>query len=307
MDRFKSTQKASIFGIIGNIFLLTIKTIVGIFTNSQAMIADGVNSAGDIFSSLMTFIGNKIASKPRDDDHNLGHGKAEYIFSMLVSISMILISLKLFEGSIKALLNPEKYMFSWWLVIVCIATITTKLCLYIYTHSLAKKHDNILLEANAKDHINDCIVTSFNLVASFLSLVGIIWFDGVVGIGISLWILWTGANIFLESYNVLMDKNISLENKKKVMDIIMKHKEIKKVEHFNATPVGYKYQISFTIYIDGNLSTFESHEIANKLEKEIDQLEEIYLTVIHINPIEIEKGEWNINEWQYNSKRRKSS
>ena len=291
MDRFKSTQKASIFGIIGNIFLLTIKTIVGIFTNSQAMIADGVNSAGDIFSSLMTFIGNKIASKPRDDDHNLGHGKAEYIFSMLVSISMILISLKLFEGSIKALLNPEKYMFSWWLVIVCIATIATKLCLYIYTHSLAKKHDNILLEANAKDHINDCIVTSFNLVASFLSLVGIIWFDGVVGIGISLWILWTGANIFLESYNVLMDKTISLENKKKVMDIIMKHKEIKKVEHFNATPVGYKYQISFTIYIDGNLSTFESHEIANKLEKEIDQLEEIYLTVIHINPIEIEKGE----------------
>ncbi len=291
MDRFKSTQKASFFGIIGNIFLLTIKTIVGIFTNSQAMIADGVNSAGDIFSSLMTFIGNKIASKPRDDDHNLGHGKAEYIFSMLVSISMILISLKLFEGSIKALLNPEKYMFSWWLVIVCIATIATKLCLYIYTHSLAKKHDNILLEANAKDHINDCIVTSFNLVASFLSLVGIIWFDGVVGIGISLWILWTGANIFLESYNVLMDKTISLENKKKVMDIIMKHKEIKKVEHFNATPVGYKYQISFTIYIDGNLSTFESHEIANKLEKEIDQLEEIYLTVIHINPIEIEKGE----------------
>ena len=307
MDRFKSTQKASIFGIIGNIFLLTIKTIVGIFTNSQAMIADGVNSAGDIFSSLMTFIGNKIASKPRDDDHNLGHGKAEYIFSMLVSISMILISLKLFEGSIKALLNPEKYMFSWWLVIVCIATIATKLCLYIYTHSLAKKHDNILLEANAKDHINDCIVTSFNLVASFLSLVGIIWFDGVVGIGISLWILWTGTNIFLESYNVLMDKTISLENKKKVMDIIMKHKEIKKVEHFNATPVGYKYQISFTIYIDGNLSTFESHEIANKLEKEIDQLEEIYLTVIHINPIEIEKGEWNINEWQYNSKRCKSS
>lgn len=291
MDRFKSTQKASIFGIIGNIFLLTIKTIVGIFTNSQAMIADGVNSAGDIFSSLMTFIGNKIASKPRDDDHNLGHGKAEYIFSMLVSISMILISLKLFEGSIKALLNPEKYMFSWWLVIVCIATIATKLCLYIYTHSLAKKHDNILLEANAKDHINDCIVTSFNLVASFLSLVGIIWFDGVVGIGISLWILWTGANIFLESYNVLMDKTISLENKKKVMDIIMKHKEIKKVEHFNATPVGYKYQISFTIYIDGNLSTFESHEIANKLEKEIDQLDEIYLTVIHINPIKIEKGE----------------
>ena len=72
---------------------------------------------------------------------------------------------------------------------------------------------------------------------------------------------------------------------------IKKHKEIKKVEHFNATPVGYKYQISFTIYVDGNLSTFESHEIANRLEKEIDKLDEIYLAVIHVNPIEIEKGE----------------
>lgn len=86
-DRFKTTQKASVLGIIGNIFLLIIKAIVGVITRSQAMIADSMNSAGDIFSSLMTYIGNKIASKPKDDDHNLGHGKAEYIFSMLVSIS----------------------------------------------------------------------------------------------------------------------------------------------------------------------------------------------------------------------------
>lgn len=170
MDRFQSTQKASILGILGNIFLLIIKSTVGFFTKSQAMIADSVNSAGDIFSSLMTFIGNKIASQPKDDDHNLGHGKAEYIFSMLVSISMIFVAIKLFESSIKVLFNPAEYKFSWWLVVVCIVTITTKFLLYIYTHSLAKKHNNILLEANAKDHINDCVVTLFNLIASLLGL-----------------------------------------------------------------------------------------------------------------------------------------
>ncbi len=291
MDRFESTQKASIFGIIGNIFLLIIKTIVGIMTKSQAMIADSVNSAGDIFSSLMTFVGNKIASKPSDDDHNLGHGKAEYIFSLLVSISMIIVAIKLLQSSVVALTNQTGYTFSWWLIVVCVVTIITKLSLYLYTHSLAKKHNNILLEANAKDHINDCVVTTFNLIASLLSLVGILWFDGIVGTGISVWILWSGINIFLESYNVLMDKTISCENKQKVFDIIKKYKEIKKVEHFNATPVGYKYQISFTIYVDGNLSTFESHEIANRLEKELAKLDEIYLTVIHVNPIKIEKGE----------------
>ena len=281
MDRFESTQKASIFGIIGNIFLLIIKTIV----------ADSVNSAGDIFSSFMTFVGNKIASKPSDDDHNLGHGKAEYIFSLLVSISMIIVAVKLLQNSVVALINQTGYTFSWWLVVICIVTIITKLSLYIYTHSLAKKHNNILLEANAKDHINDCVATTFNLIAALLSLVGILWFDGIVGTGISVWILWSGINIFLESYNVLMDKTISCENKQKVFDIIKKYKEIKKVEHFNATPVGYKYQISFTIYVDGNLSTFESHEIANRLEKELSKLDEIYLTVIHVNPIKIEKGE----------------
>lgn len=294
MDRYKTTQKASVFGIVGNIFLLIIKSIVGIATKSQAMIADSVNSAGDIFSSLMTFIGNKIASKPRDDDHNLGHGKAEYIFSLILSISMILIAIKLLESSVQALLNPVGYNFSWWLIVVCLVTILTKLSLYLYTHSLAKSQNNILLEANAKDHINDCIVTTFNLIASLLSIKGILWFDGIVGIGISIWILWTGVNIFIESYNVLMDKAISIENKNKVLEIISRHKEIKKIEHFNATPVGYKYQISFSICIDGNLSTFESHEIANKLEKEIDELDEIYLTVIHVNPIEIEKSDKEI-------------
>ncbi len=285
MDRFKTTERASILGIIGNVFLLAIKSVVGVMTKSQAMIADSFNSAGDIFSSLMTYIGNKIASKPRDDDHNLGHGKAEYIFSMLVSISMILVSLKLLQDSIKSLISPAGYIFSWWLVIVCLVTIAIKLILYIYTNKLAKNQSNILLKANAKDHRNDCIVTTFNLIASLFSIKGILWFDGLVGTGISLWILITGVKIFIESYNVLMDKSISIESKNKVLEIINKHEEIKKVEHFNATPVGYKYQISLTIYVDGNLTTFESHDIANKLEKELDKLEEIYLAIIHVNPI----------------------
>ena len=286
MDRYKSTKKASILGIIGNVFLLIIKGIIGFMTNSQAMIADSVNSAGDIFSSSMTFIGNKIASKPRDDGHNFGHGKAEYIFSLLISLSMIFVAIKLLLDSIQSLKNPEGYIFSWMLIVVCIVTIATKLGLYIYTHSLSKKHNNLLIEANANDHKNDCVVTTFNLIAALLSLKHILWFDGFVGIGISLWICYTGIKIFIESYNVLMDKSINKEDKDKVLAIIDRHPEVKKIQHFNSTPVGYKYQISFTIYVDGNLTTYQSHEIANNLEKEIDrEIDEIYLTVIHVNPI----------------------
>lgn len=286
MDRYKSTKKASVLGIIGNVFLLIIKGIIGFMTNSQAMIADSFNSAGDIFSSCMTFIGNKIASKPSDESHNLGHGKAEYIFSLLISLSMIFVAVKLLIDSVQSLRNTEGYTFSWFLIVVCIVTIATKFGLYIYTHSLSKKHNNLLIEANANDHRNDCFVTTFNLIAALLSLKHILWFDGVVGIGISLWICYTGIRIFIESYNVLMDKSIDEEDKNKVLAIIDRHPEVKKIQHFNSTPVGYKYQISFTIYVDGNLTTYQSHEIANNLEKEIDrEIDEIYLTVIHVNPI----------------------
>ena len=83
-----------------------------------------------------------------------------------------------------------------------------------------------------------------------------------------------------------MDKALPIEIQNKVIDIIQQHQEIKKINHFNSTPIGYKYQISFTIFLDGNMTTFESHEIADNLEKEIDKkIEEIDLTIIHVNPI----------------------
>ena len=165
MDRYKQTKIAGILGIVGNIFLLVIKGIIGLITNSQAMIADAANSAADIFASLMTFIGNKIASEPKDDSHNMGHGKAEYIFSMFISISMMAISLKLLYDSIMSLINGDTFEFSWFLVIVCIVTIIVKLALFLYTNKLSKNFENLLLEANKKDHRNDCIITTFTLIS----------------------------------------------------------------------------------------------------------------------------------------------
>ena len=286
MNRFKSTKIASVLGIIGNLFLLIIKGIVAFLSGSQAMIADAFNSAGDIFSSLMTYIGNKISSKKADDDHNLGHGKAEYIYSMLISISMILMAVLVLKDSLKSIFYGSEYTFSIWLIVVCIVTIIVKFLLYLYTNKLYKKHNNLLILANSKDHFNDTIITSLNLISCILSSYNIFFLDGIVGSIISIWIMYTAIKLFIESYNVLMDKSISIETKNKVLDIIKEEKQVKKVIHFNSTPVGYKYQISFTIYVDGNMSTFDSHEIANNLEEKIiDEVEEIYLVVIHVNPM----------------------
>ena len=292
LKRFKVAKQASVLGILGNLFLFIIKMIVALLSSSQAMIADAMNSASDILSSIMTYIGNKVASVEADEDHNLGHGKAEYIYSMLISITMIILGGKILIDSFLSLIKPSQLDFSIWLIVVCLVTIVVKLCLYLYTNKLGKKYNNLLLEANSKDHCNDCVITLFNLLSALFYLWGIKFFDGVVGIGISLWIVYTGFSIFKSSYDVLMDKTFSFETKDKVMKIIEKYDEIKKINHFNATPVGYLYQVSFSIFVDGNMSTFESHKIANDLEREIEKkVPEIYLTVIHVNPYEEKDNE----------------
>lgn len=285
MDRYNSTKIAGVLGIFGNIFLLIIKGIVGFASHSQAMIADAANSASDIFASLMTFIGNHIASEPGDKTHNFGHGKAEYIFSLFISISMIFVATKLLYDSTISLVLQETFTFSWFLVGVCIVTIVVKLFLFLYTYRLSKKYNNILLDANMKDHRNDCIVTTFTLISIILSLLNIYWFDGIVGIGISIWICYTGIKIFVESYNVLMDVSVDSNTEKMILDLAHSYKEIKKLDDISSTPVGYQYIIVLTIYVDGNMSTFDSHTLADSLEQDITKLDKIYKTIIHVNPI----------------------
>lgn len=285
MDRYKSTKLAGIAGIIGNVFLLVIKAIVGFMSNSQAMIADSMNSAGDIFASLMTFIGNKIASKPGDEDHNFGHGKSEYIFSMLISISMVAVSIKLLIDAITSLIFKNSLEYSIYLVIVCIVTIIIKISLFIYTNKLNRKYNNILLKANSKDHFNDCIVTTFTLISILLASKGIYWVDGVVGLGIAIWICYTGIKIFIESYNVLMDISIDEHTKDTILNLIHNYKEIKSIENIYSTPSGYNHVIILTICVDGNMSTFDSHSLADNLEKDIKKLDNISDAIIHVNPV----------------------
>ena len=285
-ERFKVTKKVGMYGMIGNIFLLALKAIVGFTSKSQAMIADCINSAGDIFASLMTAIGNKIASEPRDEDHNFGHGKAEYIFSLFIAISMVVVSIKTIIDSVIAIFKGNEIIFSWWLVVVCIITIITKLFLFLYTRLMYKKYNNILLEASMEDHRNDCVITTFSLISILLSFKGINWFDSIVGIGISAWICKTGIGIFIESYNILMDRSVDENTKDIIFNLVHTYKEVKSINGISSAPVGYQYVIFLTIAVDGNMTTYESHKLADRLELDISKLDRIYRAIVHVEPIE---------------------
>lgn len=286
MNRYDSANRAGILGILANIFLLVIKATVGFVSHSQSMIADSFNSAGDIFASFMTFVGNKISRVPDDDDHNFGHGKAEYIFSFLISMSMIAISLKIFYDAIMAIINKNVVVFSWGLVIVSVTTIVVKLVLYFYTKRVYLEHRNVLVYSNMIDHRNDSIIATFTFISIFLSRYNIYWFDCIVGIGISLWILYTGIKIFMESYNILMDMSVDDATRIEIVNYISNYDEIKGIESLYSIPTGYKYIIVITVMIDGNMSTFDSHGIVDELESVIiKNIVKVDKVIIHINPI----------------------
>ena len=286
MERFKITKKAGILGIFANLFLFIIKIIVGLFSNSQSMIADSFNSIGDVFASLMTFIGNKIASSESDEDHNFGHGKAEYIFSMFISISILIIGIKLLYDSIISLIFNNKIIFSYSLIVVCIITILIKIGLYFYIKKINEKENNILLKSNMLDHRNDVFLTTGVLISVIFSKFGINFFDSLVGIIISICFILSGIKLFKESFNILMDVSLDNETKERIINIILKDKNVIKIDDIHSVSVGCKYIVVLTISVRGELSTFNSHEIANNIEEKImkkfDNVKEVF---VHINPI----------------------
>ena len=290
MEKYNNLKRASILGMIANVFLCLIKGVVALFTNSMAMLAETFNSACDLITAFIIYIGNRISSKSSDEKHNYGYGKAEYIYSMMISVMIIISTFIIIKNSIISLIENSKYNFSLYLIIICVVSITIKAFLYFYINKLSKKYNNLLLKANALEYRNDCIMSFINLISCILSIYNIYFIDSIVGIVIALFTFFCSYRIFRESYDILLDKSLSKDTKESVFKIIDKYNDVKKIAYFNSCFVGHKYQISFTIYLDENMSTLKSHEIANKLEKEIiNNIDEICLALIHVDPIKIEK------------------
>lgn len=283
-DRYATTKKVGIIGILANVFLLIIKSIIGFISGSYSMIADAINSASDILSSFITYIGGVIASTPKDEEHNYGHGKIEQIFSTFIGIIMLILSLKVLYESVMSLLNHEYYQFSWWLVIVCVITIITKFILYLYVSKKGKLFNSTLISANAQDHKNDMLLTCGTLIGVLGSTINLSWLDGAMGAIISIWIFIVGISIIIENCNILMDKSINEETKKLITDKININPSITRIDSFTSKPIGNSYIIILEVSIDGNMTVNESHDIVESLKKELLEIPDINDAIIHVNP-----------------------
>lgn len=293
MDRYEKANRVSILGIAANAFLFIIKIVIGLLSRSQGMIADGLNSASDIVNSVMTFAGNKIAEKPKDDDHPYGHGKAEYIFSLFISIIMLGVAVIIFRNSILSIVNAEKLIFSWWIVLVCVVTIVIKFTLYQYSRRVGRMDDNILVTANSIDHRNDVFLTLSTLIGVTASLFGIYWLDGAVGIGISVWIFWSGMQILMAAFRVLMDSDVNTVLKDDIAAFVGGCTEVDHVDSITAKPVGVSFLIVLKISVDGNMTVQRSHDLTAMIKHTLLEDKRIADVVVHVNPLE--EGEKKMN------------
>jgi len=285
MNRYNDTKKVSILGIIANLFLFIIKITVAITSRSQGLLADAINSGTDIFTSVMTYIGNRLASKPRDKEHPYGHGKVEYVFSLIISISMIFLSFQILQNSYLAIVVKEELIFSFYLVIVCIITIIVKLFLYLYTIKMAKLHENLLISVASEDHRNDIFLSIATLIGIVCSKYGIYYVDGIVGVIISIWIAYVAIKLFISAYNVLIDTDINDALKERIVKVINECNNCT-IDSIKSSPVGVNYILLMEISVEDDITVEEGHSIAEQIKKEVCKVEKIVDAIIHVNPKE---------------------
>ena len=285
-NKSNEVKRVGAIGVIANLFLLGIKFIVGFVFKSQGLIADAINSFGDVFSSIVTFVGGKISSKPADEEHEFGHGKAEFVASLLIGTFMVFVSFKTIRSGFESILNKESLIFSFILLIVPVVTIIVKSLLFMYCKKLAKTNNSLLLEANAKDHRNDILLSIGVLIGIIASKLGYTYVDGLVGIAISGVIVVTGITIIKEAFDVLIDKCIDAEI---VDEMKKKIEEIPGVNHIDSIkskPTGTLHMMIIKVSVNPDMTVRESHKIAGMIRELVCRNDNVYDAVVHINPDE---------------------
>ena len=284
--RFQESQRVAIMGIVGNLILAVIKMLVGVTYKSQALIADGANSIGDIVNSIITFVGNKIASHPKDTEHQHGHGKAEAVATQVIGIILCFIAFGVFSNSFSVFKSRETNIkFSWIMISVPIIVIIVKIFMYKYSIKIGKKYSNPLVLANATEHKTDVFVTSGTIIGIIFTHLGIWWMDSVVGMLISLWILILGLGISKSAMKILMDSSIDLE----MLDILKKTiasvEGVKEVQRVTTHTLGIGYFVEVRIGVDCMLTVVKGHNIASNVKERLLETTEIGDVIVHINPV----------------------
>ena len=278
--------------IIGNVILFVIKLILGIFINSIALIADSVHSLSDVGTSGVVIYGFKVSKKPPDESHPYGHGRMEYIATLIIATLLLVVGFGIIERSIERMINIEELLNQDFVFIIGIITIVTavvKELMAEYSILIGKKIQSDILLADAWHHRSDAISSVAVGIGIIATTFGYPILDPVFGIIVSFIIIYVGIEIIKESASVLMGHAPDKELIDKIKNIVGRIKDVKKINKVSIHDYGVSKVVSLSVNVENNLRLDEAHEIADKIENKIrDKMN--YTTIVHLEPEEISTG-----------------
>lgn len=280
-------------GIICNCLLAAGKLIVGHMTSSMSITADGLNNLSDGASSIVTLLGFKLAEKPADRKHPYGHARIEYIAGLTVAVMILFIGLELGKSSVERLINPEPIEFSFTAVWVLCASILVKLFMMLFNLKMGRKINSNALLATAADSRNDVMTTSAVLAASIVEHFYDVRIDGVMGIAVSLFILYSGIKLAGETMSPLLGEGANPELQKQITDYINGCPMVLGCHDLMVHDYGPgRRYASIHVEIDKNEDPMACHARIDRMERECLKNYGTHL-VIHYDPVVTDDPEVN--------------
>lgn len=288
---------AAVTGIVMNVLLFVGKLTMGLLTASIAVVADALNNLSDAGSSVVTMIGFRLAAKPVDKEHPLGHGRFEYITGFIVDAVIIFVGAELFITSVERIFSPTAPSVGTATFIILGASILVKLWLFFFNRKLGKRIDSAALKATALDSISDCVSTAlvfFSALASKLGWLSGFPLDGVAGILIACLILLAGFKSAKEIIDLLLGSPPSPEFIQEIYDFTAQYEQIVGIHDVMVHDYGPGRKIvSFHAEVPSDCNINYAHEIIDGVERDMYERFRCIVT-IHLDPIAV--GDEQVNK-----------
>ncbi|MDP4163105.1 MAG: cation diffusion facilitator family transporter [Bacillota bacterium] len=284
-------KKIAWISLISNVLLTLGKIIIGIYGKSDAVFADGIHSAADVFASVIVLLVIKISNKPADQEHPYGHGKAEVIVSGIVGILLLFVSFYVVYEGIMGFFHPI-VIPSLLAVLVAVISYGAKLLLYRSSLRVAKQHKSKAIEAIAFDHKADIAASIAAAIGVALSIIGqrlhispLLYGDKLASIFVAYLIFKIAKEMLTEAFDILLERNINTDTLNDYITVISEFEQVRRIDRIRAREHGHYVLVDLRISIDHYKTIKEGHDLAKaikeKLKLKYDNIEEV---LIHLNP-----------------------
>ena len=282
---------ASVVGIFCNVLLFSVKLAIGLILSSLAVTADAFNNLSDAASSIISFVGVKMAGKPADAEHPFGHGRIEYIAALIVSFLVIEVGFTFFKSSISKIMHPEEITFDAVPFIILILSILVKLWMAFFNNKLGKRIDSKVMLATAADSLGDVITTSATVISIVICHFTSINVDAIAGLIVSGIVIWSGVSIAKDTLEPLIGQRVPSELYQKITDMVESYEGIVGAHDLIVHNYGPNRSMA-TIHaeVPNDVSIEASHEIIDRIERDAKKELNILL-VIHMDPVEMRDEE----------------